>query len=93
MLLVIAFRKHTAVTVPRDAYTSENLPKKHLESDHHTPAGQAILGVVGCPRAIVADGLLPRQVVLVQHCARVLSVDHNGKQGNQKKGVTLHGGH
>merc|ERR550539_2070321 len=61
-----------------------------LESDQHTPTGQALLGVVGGPSAVVAQGLLPGEVLLVQHRARVLPV-HRGKQGDQEKGVELHG--
>ena len=54
----------------------------HLESDQHASAGHSLLGVVGGPSAIVAERLLPWQVVLVQHRPRVLS-SGQGDQGNQ----------
>ena len=76
----------------REIHTFENL-SRHLESDQDTATGRAVLGVVGRPSAVVAEGLLPGQVVLVQHRARVLPADNRGEQGNQQNGEQLHGGH
>ena len=76
----------------REIHTFENL-SRHLESDQDTATGRAVLGVVGRPSAVVAERLLPGQVVLVQHRARVLPADNRGEQGNQQNGEQLHGGH
>ena len=68
----------------KEIHTFEGkLSTRHLESDQHTATGRALLGVVGRPRPVVAQRLLPGQVVLVQHRARVLAGRRGKQKGNQ----------
>ena len=69
-------------TLERERFTKK-LSTRHLESDQHTATGRALLGVVSGPRAVVAQRLLPGQVVLVQHRARVLAGRRGKQKGNQ----------
>ena len=75
----------------REIHTFEKV-SRHLESDQYAATGRAVLGVVGGPSAVVAERLLPWQVVLVQHRARVLPADNRREEGNQQKEV-MHAGH